>query len=571
MAGGPLPPQNIEAEQSVLGSLLLDTDAVLQVSPFLLPQDFYQESHRQIYQAILDLHEKRQPSDLVTLTDELERRDQLDGIGGAAYLASLTNAVPSPVHVEHYGHIVERIAVLRRLISASGEIAGMAYEESEDVDQIIDHAEEIIFGVAQRRLDRDLVPLSKHLEEYYDYIEQVSGQKGEIMGLPTGYDDLDKLLAGLQKSDLVIVAGRPGMGKTSLALSIAFSVAQERNARIALFSLEMPAQQLAARLICAATDRNSRVDSLKLRSGKLTEHQLSEVMRAMGDLSQYELYIDDSATLTPMELRAKARRLHAEKPLDLVIVDYLQLMRAGIRAENRVREVSYISQQLKALARELRVPILACSQLSRAVELRHDKRPVLSDLRESGCLTGETLITRADTGERIPMKDLAEREEQTPIPVFALDERYRLVVRPMTKVFPSGRKRLYQLRTRSGRTIRASANHPFRTIDGWQALADLSSGSRIALPRHLKAEQPENPLSNSELALLAHLLGDGCTVPRQPIHYTSADEENIRIVERAANRLFNIDPRRVRQKNWWHVYLPSPYRLTHGKHNPITR
>ncbi len=409
MAGGPLPPQNIEAEQSVLGSLLLDTDAVLQVSPFLLPQDFYQESHRQIYQAILDLHEKRQPSDLVTLTDELERRDQLDAVGGAAYLASLTNAVPSPVHVEHYGHIVERIAVLRRLIAASGEIAGMAYEESEDVDQIIDHAEEIIFGVAQRRLDRDLIPLAKHLEEYYDYIEQVSGEKGEIMGLPTGFDDLDKLLAGLQRSDLIIVAGRPGMGKTSLALSIAFSVAQERNARIALFSLEMPSQQLAARLICAATDRNSRVDSLKLRSGKLTDHQLSEVMRAMGDLSQYEIYIDDSATLTPMELRAKARRLHAEKPLDLVIVDYLQLMRAGIRAENRVREVSHISQQLKALARELRVPVLACSQLSRAVELRHDKRPVLSDLRESGSIEQDADVVIFIYREVVGDEEEAER------------------------------------------------------------------------------------------------------------------------------------------------------------------
>ncbi len=382
MATVRLPPQNIEAEQSVLGSLLIDRDSVLKVSSFLRPEDFYRHSHSLIYKAVLDLHERRQPADFITLCDELERLGQLEEVGGPGYLTSLINAVPTPMYVEYYGRIVERVAVLRRLIGAAGEIAGIAYEEAEDVDQIIDQAEQLIFGVAQRRVERDLVPIQKVLDRYYDRIEYLYQHQGETIGLPTGFYDLEKLLGGLQPADLIIVAGRPGMGKTSLVLTMAEYVARKHEAIVALFSLEMPGEQAVQRLISAATE----IPSQRLRRGEIEENELEVLTREMGQLSQMSIFIDDTPAISPMELRAKARRLHAEHGIDLLIVDYLQLMRAGIKAENRVQEVSYISRQLKSLARELRVPLVAVSQLSRAVELRADKRPVLSDLRESGSI-----------------------------------------------------------------------------------------------------------------------------------------------------------------------------------------
>lgn len=382
MTAARLPPQNIEAEQSVLGSLLIDPEAVLKVTPFLRPEDFYRESHGLIYRAIIDLHERRQPADFVTLCDELERRGRLEQAGGAGYLTSLINAVPTSVHVEHYGRIVERTAVLRRLISAASEISNMAYERADEEDRILDQAEQLIFGVTQRRIERELVPLRTILGEYYDRIEYLYGHRGETIGVPTGFIDLDRLLGGLQPADLIIVAGRPGTGKTSLALTTADYAARKHGSRIALFSLEMPSQQVVQRLVSGATG----IESQRLRTGDIDEEELAKVARAMGELSETSIYIDDTPAISPMELRAKARRLHSEHPVDLVIADYLQLMQAGIRMENRVQEVSYISRQLKALASELHAPVLACSQLSRAVESRADKRPVLSDLRESGSI-----------------------------------------------------------------------------------------------------------------------------------------------------------------------------------------
>jgi len=377
-----LPPQNVEAEQSVLGSLLIDPEAILQVSPFLRPADFYRDTHGLIYRAIVDLHERRQPADFVTLCDELDRRGQLEQAGGSDYLTSLINMVPTSAHVEHYGRIVERTSILRRLISAASEISSMAYERADDEDRILDQAEQLIFGVAQRRIERELVPLRAILGEYYDRIEYLYGHRGETIGVPTGFIDLDKLLGGFQPSDLVIIAGRPGTGKTSLALTMANFAARHRGACIALFSLEMPSQQVVQRLVSGATG----IESQRLRTGDINEDELARVAREMGELSKTSIYIDDTPAISPMELRAKARRLHAEHPVDLIILDYMQLMQAGIRMENRVQEVSYISRQLKSLAIELSVPVLACSQLSRAVESRVDRRPLLSDLRESGSI-----------------------------------------------------------------------------------------------------------------------------------------------------------------------------------------
>ncbi|MDH3675539.1 MAG: replicative DNA helicase [Anaerolineae bacterium] len=377
-----LQPHNIEAEEAVLGSLLIDPDAIIRVSTFLQSTDFYVERHNWVYEAVLELHERRQPADLVTLSDELERRNQLDEVGGAAYLTSLMNVTPTSIHVEFYARIVERTAVLRRLIDAAGKIAQLAYQDNDDVEQVVDRAEEIIFGISERRVDRDLRPIRNVLDQYYDRIEYLYQHQGEIIGIPTGLADLDKLLGGLQRSDMVVMAGRPGMGKTSLALSVALQAARRWQKRVALFSLEMSDEQLVQRLVSAETG----IDSQRLRLGNIKADEWATFYQAIRLLSETSIYIDDTPAVSALELRTKARRLHAEHGLDLLIVDYLQLMRGGSRNENRQQEISFISRSIKGLARELNIPVLALSQLSRQVESRHDKRPMLSDLRESGSI-----------------------------------------------------------------------------------------------------------------------------------------------------------------------------------------
>ncbi|RME98005.1 MAG: replicative DNA helicase [Chloroflexi bacterium] len=377
-----LQPHNVEAEEAVLGSLLIDPDAIIHISTFLRAADFYVERHGWVYDAILELHERRQPADLVTLSDELARRNQLEDVGGAAYLTGLINATPSSIHVEYYARIIERTAVLRRLIDAAGQIAQLAYQDDEDAETVIDRAEEIIFGISERRVDRDLRPIRQVLDQYYDRIEYLQQHQGEIIGIPTGLADLDKLLGGLQRSDMIVMAGRPGMGKTSLALSIALQSARRWQKRVALFSLEMSDEQLVQRLVSAETG----IDSQRLRLGNIKADEWTTFYQAIRLLSETMIFIDDTPAISVLELRTKARRLHAEHGLDLLIVDYMQLMRGGTRNENRQQEISFISRSLKGLARELNVPILALSQLSRQVESRHDKRPMLSDLRESGSI-----------------------------------------------------------------------------------------------------------------------------------------------------------------------------------------
>jgi len=378
-----LPPQNIEAEQSILGSLLIDPDAIMKVSSFLRPGDFYREAHQRIYGAVLALHERRMPADFVTVVDEMARQEQLDFIGGPAYLTSLLNMVPTSVNVEYYGHIVERTSVMRRLIAAAGEIAALAYEEREEVDEVIDQAERILFEVSQRRISKSLVPIREVIKDYYDRIEFLVEHPDETLGVPTGFADLDRLLGGLQPSDLIIIAARPGVGKSSLATTIAGNAALKSNSVVAIFTLEMSAEQLVQRMISSHTG----IDSQRLRLGRLEDGEWVQFTRVSGTLSEAAIFIDDSPSPSPMEIRTKARRLAAEYDLDLIVVDYLQLMQAGERrSENRVQEISYISRALKALARELNVPVLALSQLSRAVEARQDKKPQLSDLRESGSI-----------------------------------------------------------------------------------------------------------------------------------------------------------------------------------------
>ncbi|MFI5271649.1 MAG: replicative DNA helicase [Ktedonobacterales bacterium] len=385
MAVEKLLPQNVEAEAGVLGSLLIDPEAIVQVADFLRPDDFYSEAHRTIYQTALDLFESHEPADLITLNDELARRGKLEDAGGVGYLSSLANQVPSYFNVKHYAQIVERTAILRRLINAAGQIAGVAYSEP-DADVALEQAEKALFEVSQRTSRSDFDSLGAILRDYIDKLDHLHEQHGAVVGVGTGFADLDKMTSGLQKSDLIILAARPAIGKTALALSLAHNAAMRYGHGIAVFSLEMSKEQLAARLL----SMDAHVDQQRLRTGYLDDDEWERISESVGRLADTRIYIDDTAGIPLAEMRSKARRLMLDRGFDLLIVDYLQLMQGsgGGRAghENRQQEISEISRGLKILARELNVPVMALSQLSRAVESRTDKKPQLSDLRESGSI-----------------------------------------------------------------------------------------------------------------------------------------------------------------------------------------
>ena len=384
-------PQNIEAECGVLGSIIIDPEAIVQVAEFLFPDDFYRDAHRTIYEVIIQLYEQRQPADFITICDELERRNKLEDVGGASYITSLINLVPTSGNVEYYGRIVERNAILRRLIEAAGQIAAIAYQE-EDADVALDKAEQLIFNISQRHARSDFTLLRDILSAYMNKLDQLHERRGTIVGVPTGFTDLDHLTGGLQKSDLIILAARPAIGKTSLALTMAHNTAIKHQRSVAIFSLEMSKEQLVQRLL----SMDAAIDQQRLRTGWIEDDEWERIVYAMGTLSEANIWIDDTAGISTVEMRSKARRLHAERNIDLIIVDYLQLMQSmsgsGKRNENRVQEISEISRNLKSLARELNVPVLALAQLSRAVESRQSKVPQLSDLRESGSIEQDSDI-----------------------------------------------------------------------------------------------------------------------------------------------------------------------------------
>jgi replicative DNA helicase len=375
-------PHSREAEEAVIGSVLINPEAYYDVASFLRADDFYIHRHRWIWETFSRLHERRVPIDFLTVSQELDQQGQLAEVGGPAYLTALVNNVPTSLHAEAYGHLVEETAIRRRMLSAANDIAKLAYQQENSVESVMDEAEKAIFGVSERRTTRDLRSIREVLSEYYDRIDQLAGRDLESMGVPTGFVDLDRLLGGLQPSDLLIVAGRPGSGKTAFMLSAAKNAAQKFKKHVAVFSLEMSSEQLVQRMIAQETG----IDSQRLRTGKLNEDEWPLFTHAIEVLGDTVIFLDDTPALTPLQLRTKCRRLHLEFQLDLILVDYLQLMSSGVRSENRVQEVSYISRNLKVLARELNVPVLAAAQLSRAVEQRTDKEPVLSDLRESGSL-----------------------------------------------------------------------------------------------------------------------------------------------------------------------------------------
>jgi replicative DNA helicase len=400
---GRVPPQAVDAEVAVLGAMLLDSAAIGVAAELLDETSFYRGPHRKIFRAVMNLFARDEAVDLVTLTQELKRTKDLDDVGGAAYLSTVIGSVATTANVRYHAKIVLEKAVLRRLINVATEITQEAYDSGGEAGDILDRAEHMIFEIAQAKVRRDFVPMREILKHSFEVIQELYDKKEHITGVPTGFDDLDALTSGFQRSDLVVIAGRPSMGKTAFALNVAAHAAIEKGIPVAIFSLEMGKEQLVQRMLCS----EARVDAHKLRTGYLADRHWSSLTTAAGLLSESQIYIDDTPAMTVLEMRSKARRLKAESDVGLVIVDYLQLMRGLGRPENRQQEISEISRSLKALAKELEVPVLALSQLSRAVETRGgDKRPILSDLRESGAIEQDAdvvaFIYRAEQYERTP-------------------------------------------------------------------------------------------------------------------------------------------------------------------------
>jgi len=377
-----IPPQNIEAEQSVLGGILIENEAINRVMEILAPEDFYREAHRKIYHALIDLSERDEPADLITTTNELRKKGELEMVGGASYLAYLIDSVPSAANIEYYARIVKEKAILRKLIETSTEIITQSYEDRTDVEAFLDEAERAIFEISEKRVRPSFFPIKEIVKESFKTIEQLYKKKELVTGVPSGFKELDRLTAGFQPSDLIIVAGRPSMGKTAFCLNIAQYAAIEGRVPVAIFSLEMSKEQLVLRMLCS----EAQVEGTRLRTGYLVESDWPKLTMAAGTLSDAPIFIDDTAALSVLELRAKARRLKSEHGLGMIIIDYLQLMKGRGKAESRQQEISEISRSLKALAKELNVPVIAVSQLSRKTEERTGNRPQLSDLRESGAI-----------------------------------------------------------------------------------------------------------------------------------------------------------------------------------------
>ncbi|MHA3024820.1 replicative DNA helicase [Mycobacterium sp. BMJ-28] len=702
---GRQPPQDMAAEQAVLGGMMLSKDAIADVLERMQPGDFYRPAHQDVAMVILDLYDRGEPADAVTVAAELDRRGQLRRVGGAPYLHTLISTVPTAANAGFYAGIVAEKALLRRLVEAGTRVVqyGYAGADGADVHDIVDRAQAEIYDVTdKRRQSEDFVPLEELLQPTMDEIDAIASAGGISRGVPTGFIDLDEVTNGLHPGQMIIVAARPGVGKalaldtplptphgwttmgdvsvgdelitadgvptrvvattevllerpcyvvelgdgtsivadgshqwptgrgivvtaalragadrlepvltaggtavltrpvtitgvrridsvpvrcvevddpshlylagrsmvpthnSTLGLDFMRSCSIKHRRASVIFSLEMSKSEIVMRLLSA--EANIKLGDM--RSGRMNDDDWTRLARRMSEISEAPLFIDDSPNLTMMEIRAKARRLKKKADLQLIVVDYMQLMSSGKKYESRQQEVSDFSRSLKLMAKELHVPVVAISQLNRGPEQRTDKRPQVSDLRESGCMTANTRILRADTGAEVTFGELMATGER-PL-VWSLDERKRMVARPMTNVFRSGHKEVFVLRMASGREVEATANHPFMTLDGWIALGDLQIGDRLATPRRVPEPVLTERMHESEIVMLAHMIGDGSCVKRQPLRYASIDEASLVAVEISAAH-FGVTPVRdvhpaARVTT---LRLPAPQRLTHRKRNPI--
>ncbi|MFC1886857.1 replicative DNA helicase [Thermodesulfobacteriota bacterium] len=400
-----IPPQNLEAEASLIASVLIDNTVLFDIVEILSPEDFYRSAHSKIFSAVMTLFTKNEPVDLVTLANILKEQNRLEEIGGATYLASLVDTVPIAVNAQHYARIVHDKACLRRLIQKANEISKRCFEDRGDIDETVDFAESSIFEISDSKIKPAFYPISQVIESNLDALEERQGNKSMVTGVPTGYSEIDEKTAGLQKSDLIILAARPGMGKTALALNISRNAAVDSNVPTAIFSLEMSKEQLSMRMLSS----EARIDSARMRRGFISQDDWMQITGAASTLTDAPIFIDDSPNISALEIRAKARRLKMDKHIGLVIIDYLQLMKSHRSAERRDLEISEISRSLKALAKEIDVPVLALSQLNRKLEERSEKRPLLSDLRESGALEQD-----ADVVAFIYRDDVYNKDENNP-------------------------------------------------------------------------------------------------------------------------------------------------------------
>ncbi len=514
-----LPPQDVHAEQSVLGGMLLSKDAIADSVEALRGVDFYRPAHEAIYDAILDLYGRGEPADAITVSDELTKRGDLTRVGGQSYLHQLISSVPTAANAGYYAQIVAERAVLRRLVEAGTKIVQLGYAQGGgDVEDIVNAAQAEVYAVADRRGAEDYHVLGDILEATVDEIEVASGKSGEMTGVPTGFTELDSLTNGLHPGQMIVIAARPAIGKSTIGLDIIRSAAIKHGLPAVIFSLEMSRTEITMRLLSA----EASIQLQHMRKGTMREEDWTRLASTMGRVSDAPLFIDDSPNMNLMEIRAKCRRLKQRNNLKLVVIDYLQLMSSGKRVESRQQEVSEFSRALKLLAKELEVPVIAISQLNRGPEQRTDKRPQMSDLRESGCLTAESRVLRADTGAEVSMGELLASGARD-VPVWSLDESLRYVRRHLTHVFSTGVKPVFRLTLASGKQVRATANHPFLTYAGWSPLGELGTGERIAVARHVPAPDAHDPWDDSQVVLLAHLVGDGSSVSRAAALLESGD------------------------------------------------
>ncbi|MGB3232528.1 MAG: replicative DNA helicase, partial [Mycobacterium sp.] len=528
--------------------------------------DFYKPGNQIVYDAILDLYGRGEPADAVTVAAELDRRGMLRRVGGAPYLHTLISTVPTAANAGYYAEIVAEKALLRRLVEAGTRVVqyGYAGADGADVNDVVDRAQAEIYDVTERRASEDFVVLEELLQPTMDEIDAIASSGGMSRGVPTGFVELDEVTNGLHAGQMIIIAARPGVGKSTLGLDFMRSCSIKNQLPSVIFSLEMSKSEIVMRLLSA----EAKIKLADMRSGRMSDDDWTRLARRMSEISEAPLFIDDSPNLTMMEIRAKARRLSQKAGLRLIVVDYMQLMSSGKKYESRQQEVSDFSRSLKLMAKELEVPVVAISQLNRGPEQRTDKKPMVSDLRESGCLTANTRILRADTGAEVTFGELMRTGER-PL-VWSVDDRKRMVARPMTNVFYSGYKEVFKVRLASGREVEATANHPFMTLDGWTPLGELTVGARVAAPRRVPEPVQTERMHDSEVVMLAHMIGDGSCVKRQPIRYASVDEANLAAVEISAAH-FDVTPIRDEYPaaRVTTLRLPAPYRLTHGKRNPI--
>ncbi len=564
--GAKLPPRDQDAEEAVIGSLIIDGESIHKIVDFLKASDFFYEQNQWLYGACLALYNRTEAINQITVAQELNRQNKLEPCGGAAHLSHLISICPTSLDIEHYGQIVRRLSLMRGLINAGDTIARIGYEASPDVDGSLSKAENTLMTLRQGQGERSFTHIREVLDKYFEANPSAEEQPADGvygLGVPSGFTCLDEFLGGFQSSDLIIVAGRPSMGKTSLALNIARNAAIDHKICVALLSLEMSCESLVIRLLSNEAGINLR----QVRFGLHTDEEERRIMEAIGVLAEGPIYIDDSPRVSITEVRSKVRRLNFEHPVGLVVVDYLQLMDSiDSRMGNRVQEVSYISRALKALARELNVPVIAVSQLSRAVEGRPSHEPQLSDLRESGCVAGDTLVYRPDIGVYERIDALLGQQ----VNALGVTDKWKQARCLGSNVFATGRKPVFRLTTARGYTIRATANHQFPTVGGWTRLDQLRPDDHIATPRSLPEPTAAcRVMSDEEITLLAHMIGNGCMLKTHALQYTTPDLDIANLVADAGRKMFGIDPEVNPERNWYQVYLHSSQPLARGTRNPV--